>query len=367
MKVLTFPSKYPVHPYTILVRNKTVQEERLNTRYRCFRLLPVLAALVLAACGEDNVAPDDGAKATALRDYLIASNMDLPDLLTDWIIRADDLHGNEVAYQILDIRDKVVYDAGHIPSAVHSSLGGILADAAGSNGRPIVVVCYTGQIAGHAVMALRLSGYPDAKVLEFGMSSWNSDFDSWTANCRDVAAGHENWIVPPGSIVIGGEYGYPSISAGSSDGAGILAERVAAMLKGGFRGINAVDVLDTPGGYFINDFWAEADVTEYGNIEGARRICPMSLESGEIRGLDPGARIVTYCWTGQTSSMITAYLTVLGYDAVSLKFGANGMIYSDLVSNKWVGSFSFSYEATVPLDRAGQRQFRGDSEFVIAP
>jgi rhodanese-related sulfurtransferase len=342
-------------------------EERMNTRYRCLRLLPVLAVLFITACSEDNVAPDDRVKAETLRNYLVASNLDLPDLLADWIIGADQIHGNESAYYILDIRDKIVYDAGHIPSAVHSSLSGVLADAAGGDGKPIVVVCYTGQIAGHAVMALRLSGYPDSRVLEFGMSSWNSDFDNWTANCGDIASGNENWIAPPGDIAAEGEYGYPPVSANSSDGSGILAERVAAMLKRGFRGVDGLDVLTAPGGYFINDYWLAADVTEYGNIKGARRICPMALESGEIDCLDPGAPIVTYCWTGQISSMITAYLTVLGYDALSLKFGANGMIYSGLDSDKWSAPFEYSYETTPPLEQTGLFQYSDSAESVTAP
>jgi 3-mercaptopyruvate sulfurtransferase SseA len=35
------------------------------------------------------------------------------------------------------------------------------------------------------------------------------------------------------------------------------------------------------------------------------------LSVGEINNLDPSKTVVTYCWTGQTSSMITAYLNVL--------------------------------------------------------
>jgi hypothetical protein len=34
--------------------------------------------------------------------------------------------------------------------------------------------------------------------------------------------------------------------------------------------------------------------------------------------------------------MVTAYLNVLGFNATSLKFGANSMIYSELESHKFV-------------------------------
>ena len=67
----------------------------------------------------------------------------------------------------------------------------------------------------------------------------------------------------------------------------------------------------------------------------AYRISPLSLTNAEFKNYDPAGTNVTYCWTGQTSSMITAYLTVLGYDATSLKNGANAMIYSELQGHTW--------------------------------
>ena len=115
------------------------------------------------------------------------------------------------------------------------------------------------------------------------------------------------------------------------------------MLAGGFKGINAIDVLTTPTNYFINNYWAEADVETYGHISVAYRINPLTLAGDEMRHLDPSQTVVTYCWTGQTSSIITAYLTVLGYDATSLKFGANGMIYDQLSGHKWTASGDYTF------------------------
>jgi hypothetical protein len=178
------------------------------------------------------------------------------------------------------------------------------------------------------------------------MSSWNGDFDSWTAACLNIAAGFDTWIDAPGDITADTEHGYPSISASATDGAGILAERVAAMLAGDFQAVLSTTVLANPSAYFINNYWLAGDVVTYGNIQGARRLNPMGIEDGMIRHYDPAATVVTYCWSGQTSSMITAYLTVLGYDAKSLKYGANNMIYDDLTGHKWTGSFDYTYEAT---------------------
>ena len=45
-----------------------------------------------------------------------------------------------------------------------------------------------------------------------------------------------------------------------------------------------------------------------------------------------------------TSSLVSAYLIVLGYDAASLKFGVNGMIFDDLaVEKQWSGSVNLPY------------------------
>ena len=321
----------------------------MNSKCRYILVLLAIAALFISGCSEDYTTPEDGTKSETLRNYLVANHMDLPDMLSSAYIVANDLHGNEATYYIMDIRSESLYNEGHVPGAVLSSLAGILTDAANSESKPIVVVCKTGQTAGHAIVALRLSGYSDAMVLKFGMSSWHSDFDNWTGNTSSFALTEDNWISPPGNLAASTEHDYPSISVSAADGAGILAERVAAMLAGGFKGIIASDVLTTPTGYFINNYWAEGDVTTYGNIIGANRINPMALETGTLRGNDPDVTVVTYCWTSQTSSMITAYLTVLGYDAMSLKYGANGMIYDDLTANKWTASFDYLYESITRL------------------
>jgi hypothetical protein len=46
--------------------------------------------------------------------------------------------------------------------------------------------------------------------------------------------------------------------------------------------------------------------------------------------------------------MVTAYLTVLGYDAKSMKYGVNSLIYSQLTKSKWGGPGDYDYVTTVP-------------------
>jgi len=112
-----------------------------------------------------------------------------------------------------------------------------------------------------------------------------------------------------------------------------LAERVQNMLDNGFKVVSNANVLGTPENYYINNFWALSDYEAHGCIINAYRIKPLSITDDLMKYYNPDETAVTYCWTGQTSSMVTAYLNVIGYNAVSLAYGTNGMIWSDLEPN----------------------------------
>lgn len=305
-------------------------------------LLLMIPLIAFVSCKKDSDTPTDPTGTDpykVLTEYMINNDMDLPDVLDGWITGAPtdiaDVDAFIAQYDIIDIRGAADYDAAHIEGAINANYGNLLATAANTT-KPILVVCYTGQSAGHATVALRLSGY-DAKVLKWGMSGWNSNFSGpWLGN-SGAANGitgidHPNWVTTATEDLK--TFNDPVLTG--TDGATMLEERVEYMLSEGFKGVTNTVVLDNPEDYYINNYWAEADVDHYGHIAGAYRVMPLTLENGEMKNIDPTKTAVTYCWTGQTSSMVTAYLNVIGYNAVSLKFGANGMIYTDLESHKFV-------------------------------
>ena len=86
----------------------------------------------------------------------------------------------------------------------------------------------------------------------------------------------------------------------------------------------------------IVNYWTDADVNQFGHIKGAYRLNETLKLTDPVgfKNLNPTAVIVPYCWTGQTSAMVSAYLTVLGYDAKGLMFGANNMIQDALLAAK---------------------------------
>lgn len=284
---------------------------------------------------------------TILTQYLVANDLDLTDMLVSWVTTTTSVYTIQTDadpnnnFYIIDLRTAADFAAGHIAGAVNSTLANVITTAAGAGGKQIVVACYTGQTAAHAVIALRLSGFKNAMVMKWGMAGWNTSLAaSWTAGIANIGKNHANWAAAPGLLTANATFAVPAISSASTTGEGILAERVSYMLANGFKGETAANVLTNPGNYFINNYWTTTDVQTYGHISGAYRVNPLTIENNEIKNLNPAKTIITYCWTGQTSSMVTAYLNILGYNALSLKFGANGLINDDLLLNKWVISES---------------------------
>ncbi len=312
----------------------------MKTFKRFLIWIAILPMAVVISCKDDDpVAANEN--YADLTEYLVASSLDLPTVLDGWIVgpptSVDDVTTFLADYYVMDIRAAADFDKGHIKGAVNTTLGTIVADAAASN-KTILVACYTGQSASHAVVALRLSGYRTAKVLKWGMSGWRADLaGSWLANSGDngnIAIGNTNWVTT--ATATPEVYNAPEWTTSATTPAEMLAERVSIMTTEGFKGVASADVLASPTDFYINNYWDQTSVDHYGHIDGATRILPLSIANNEFKYYDPSKTVVTYCWTGQTSSMVTAYLTVLGYNAKSLKFGSNSMIYSALESHKFV-------------------------------
>ena len=186
------------------------------------------------------------------------------------------------------------------------------------------------------------------QALKWGISGWNSGTAaSCNNNIGNDANGHASWstdLAPDNQT-----FSDPVISSSLTDGQAILKKRVEDVVAAGFGDatVSNGDVLANPGNYFINNFFSDTDYANFGHIEGAYRINPFSLADNTYLALNPGAdaKVVTYCYTGQTSAVLTAALRVLGYNAKTLTFGMNGM-YNDnpaWTSNKWSATVSKDY------------------------
>ncbi len=313
--------------------------------------LLLVPTLFLTSCDKgDDLVTGGGTTAeptfTILKDYMVTNSLDINNVISNpagvkFVVGAPNLVDYDAAaykakYYIMDIRSAASFTTSHIDGAVNVAFGNILTSAANNGGKQILVVCYTGQTACYAAALLRMYGHPDAQALKWGMTGWSSTTDSWTSKVGDV--GLTNWAfnsTPTLNI-----YNEPTLTSLSTDGATILRKRiediVANFTTSPFT-ISNTTVVTTPTNYFINNYFSEADFTGFGHITGSNRILPLTLAGNEYKNLDDSATIVTYCYTGQTSAVVTACLRVLGYDAYSLSFGENGLNHSSSQwsSNQW--------------------------------
>jgi rhodanese-related sulfurtransferase len=310
----------------------------------------LIPALVFTSCKDDtdDTVTPDAAEFSTLTTYMAQNNLDLSNVLDGWVIPGDKLpvavdgDYSIPGWYIMDIRNATDFEAGHIKGAVNVAFADVLDKAPDANGQPILVVCYSGQTAARAVGFLRIMGY-NAKSLKWGMSAWNSDFDKWSGKAGDLM--DPNWITTgePAPLQI---FDYPSFTTEESNPMAILEARVRQAMTLDWTVTNA-DVLGSPHQYFINNKWSLDSWNAFGHIEGAYRI-DEDLNLANLDNLDPNNPMVTYCYTGQTSSITTAWLQVLGYEkARSLMFGANAIVHTALVNGSaaaksWMGENSGS-------------------------
>lgn len=279
------------------------------------------------------------------KDYV---NTDLPSIMPASEVKTMNETGQ---VYIIDIRAAADYANGHIENAVNVPAAQILDHIKGVDLAPytkVAVVCYSGQTAAWAASILRLMGYDKVFSMKWGMCSWHTDFSgSWNNNIGNGFAtqftGDATAKPAKGNL--------PSLSTGKTSGQEILEARVAAVLAEGFDAakITKDAVFGNLTGNYIVNYWPEAQYTDPGHIPGAVQYTPKQTLSlaADLKTLPTDKPVVVYCYTGQTSAFLAAYLRIVGYNAKSLLFGANGMIYDEMVAasmTTWDASQVMGYD-----------------------
>lgn len=249
---------------------------------------------------------------------------------------------------IIDIRSADDFAAGHIANAVNVAAGDVLTHVEGADltGKDeIIIVCYTGQTAGWVTCLLRMAGYDNAYSMKFGMCSWHQDFaGKWNSNTSNMYATQFTADVTekgaPGDL--------PVLNTGFKTGAEILDARLDVIFAEGFGAskVTSAEVFGALENYYILNYWPEADYLDPGHIPGAVQYTPKASISlaADLKTLPADKKIAVYCYTGQTSANLTAYLRLIGYDAKSILFGTNGMIYNIMAAHKWSEGAIFGYD-----------------------
>ena len=320
------------------------------TKIKFLMLSFLFALLILSSCKKDDETVNE---SQVLAEYLESTNSpagkdfvntDMPTIMT--AVDVNNLNLTKQVY-IIDIRSADDFNQGHIINAHNVTFADIVTHIAGVDLSPytkVAIVCYTGQTAGYAACLLRLLGYDKVFSMKWGMCSWNPFFsDKWYSATNNGSAYISEFT---STATAKGPMGdMPVISTGKITGQEILEARVEALLAEGFSPAATIThqtVFGALDSYYIANYWSAADYSDPGHIPGAMQYTPkesMKL-AADLKTLPANKTVVTYCYTGQTSAYLTAYLRLLGYDAKSLLYGTNGMIYNKMVEKEMSAVFN---------------------------
>jgi len=266
----------------------------------------------------------------AMKDFV---NTDMPTIMAATEVQT--LNATNQVY-IIDIRAVADFNAGHIKNAHNVAVGDILNHIKGVNLEPytkVAIVCYTGQTAGFAAAILRLMGYNKVFSMKWGMCAWHADFaGKWNTAVSNGNSYASQFVATDSPKAAMGSL--PELNTGKTTGQEILEARVAAVLAEGFTpaSVTNATVFGALNSYYIVNYWPAAQYADPGHIPGAIQYTPketMKL-AADLTTLPTDKTIAVYCYTGQTSAFLAAYLRLLGYDAKSILFGTNGMIYDKM-------------------------------------
>lgn len=316
-------------------------------KMRILMLCILAVTLTVTSCKKDEVVNEslvlaeylESADSPLMKDYV---NTDMPSIMAASEVKS--LNETGQVY-IIDIRSAADFATGHIANAHNVVLGDILTHIAAVDLTPytkVAVVCYTGQTAGYATSLLRIMGYDKAFSMKWGMCSWNADFaGKWNTAISTGNAYASQFTSTATEKNVAGEM--PTLTTGKTTGQEILEARVAALLTEGFTPATVSNkaVFDNLSAYYIVNYWPAAHYASPGHIPGAVQYEPKaSIKlAADLKTLPTDKPIAVYCYTGQTSAFMAAYLRLLGYDAKSLLYGANGMIY-DMMATAKLTTFS---------------------------
>lgn len=317
-----------------------------NTKFLWYLL--VFALLFATSCSKDDDAetPATVNESEVLVKFLESTdsplgkdfvNSDMPTMIGADVVYQDITAGADI--MVFDIRSADDFAAGHINGAINKAAGevlGYLESEGIAKDKKIVVACYTGQTAGWVTSILRLNGFSSAFDMKWGMCSWHPDYSAKWVTAIANGNAYATQFTPDATDkgVLGG---LPGLSTGKTNGQDIFDARVATVLAEGFSPATITKdiVFANLSEYYIVNYWPATHYSDPGHIPGAMQYTPkesIKLDV-DLKTLPTDKTIVVYCYTGQTSAFLTTYLRILGYDAKSLLYGANGMIYDKLIEN----------------------------------
>ena len=342
-----------------------------NIRKHIFRVFLSVIIFLLPGCLKDDVNPVKSIPLSdnaVLLNYLELNGNYINSQEMPSIVDVDDVYNNLENYLIIDVRSKGDYLSGHISGAINvqnDSLIQYLNSKSNISQYPkIVIVSNDGQASAYYTSLLRIYGYNNVYSLNFGMALWNGAFsDNWIEHTKD----HLIQYYLEGNLHFPGDpdMKLPDIQMEIQNGnkQDNIKSLITEIIKEGFNPQTYVNLSPPDTVVIINENDEEVntfyfnfdneDISDFyiinfgstrlyypllifpyptGHIPGSFLYYSRDLQSStSLQTLPPSTKIVIYSVSGQISAFVVAYLRLLGYNAKSLLYGANGYTYSRLV------------------------------------
>lgn len=331
---------------------------------------PLFTLFILAAlysCGSDE-------KPTAP----LQASVEKTEILLDWFgENGDYINSNEIPSVIdaqvlyakqnenilvIDLRPESMFNEGHIQYAINLPRAGILdyfrysIDPASFES--IIMVCNNGNVSGYVAAVLRLLGFDNVYNLRFGMSAWDRAIAEkfWLKNIGDSLEGKMDFT----GYEKARPSDFPAIASPGNTGFEIAWERAEKLMAEPMDNFSIdLDQIDGKWNqYYLMCYWPEEKYMANGHLPGATQYTPKKSlhKAGLLNTVPTDKSSIIYCFTGQHSIFVAAYLRMLGYDAKSLVYGANGFIHSVMAATEPRPTRTFTEKLILdlPLVKGGQ-------------
>ena len=321
---------------------------------KIFKLSTIVTIVfLLSSCIDDNISPPLTGELNSTAELLVYfesigdfANSEFAPALID----AEEVNANLNDYLIIDVRENIDFIAGHINDAVNvasDSLYVFMENLDHTIYEKIILVSKNGHASAYYTCLLRLSGFNNVYTLNFGMASWHIDFaDEWFNALEDLDDFTDEPF-PKNNFTNLPMLNFNNPSASIEEKA---RERILLLLDTGFKN---TEVYSSSFDLFENDLLIcyGTSILYSSKLHGIGHkvgtIHYMSSPLYELRSvnylqtLPPNKTILIYSFNGQLSACITAYLRTLGYNAITLKFGANQIFYNNMFVHPELAAYAF--------------------------
>lgn len=234
---------------------------------------------------------------------------------------------------IIDLRPAEDFAKGHIEFSVNVRADEIL-DYFRNRIEPaafdyIIFVCNNDNRSSYVTAILRLLGNNNTWAMRFGMSGLDREIAEqfWLANISNKMVGKLDFTPNEKNL----PSNYPALSASGKSGFDIAWERAEAIinLPADSIFVSIDEMIDRWDNFYTVSYLPEEKYLGTGHLPGSVQYNPKTslLQNSELNTLSTGKPNVIYCYSGQHSIFVTAYLRMLGFDARALKYGANGFMH----------------------------------------